>query len=168
MALNKSELSYLYRSESEPKVKERLLLVLKVKGNGVIPARAAKELDRSRTWSTNWLMRYDQEGVHGLKNKPRSGRPPKLSPKIAFEIRRELSANKHGWTTKQVEDLIFKKGGGRIKYHYTHIYRLLHKWGFKLLCCIIHKNRYKTTTLAILKNGPNTNYSILVEGSKFS
>ncbi|MGA8911332.1 MAG: helix-turn-helix domain-containing protein [Nitrososphaeraceae archaeon] len=132
MAPNKSELSYLYRSESEPKVKERLLLVLKVKGNGVIPARAAKELDRSRTWSTNWLMRYDQEGVHGLKNKPRSGRPPKLSPKIAFEIRRELSANKHGWTTKQVEDLIFKKGGGRIKYHYTHIYRLLHKWGFKL------------------------------------
>jgi putative transposase len=73
-------------------------------------------------------MRYDQEGVHGLKNKPRSGRPPKLSPKIAFEIRRELSANKHGWTTKQVEDLIFKKGGGgRIKYYYTHIYRLLHK-----------------------------------------
>ena len=69
MAPNKSELSYLYRSESEPKVKERLLLVLKVKGNGVIPARAAKELDRSRTWSTNWLMRYDQEGVHGLKNK---------------------------------------------------------------------------------------------------
>lgn len=79
MAPNKSELSYLYRSESEPKVKERLLLVLKVKGNGVIPARAAKELDRSRTWSTNWLMRYDQEGVHGLKNKPRSGRLPKLS-----------------------------------------------------------------------------------------
>jgi hypothetical protein len=37
-----------------------------------------------------------------------------------------------------------------------------------LLCCIIHKNRYKTTTLAILKNGPNTNYSILVESFKFS
>ena len=69
MAPNKNELSYLYRTESEPKVKERLLLVLKVKGNGVIPAKAAKELDRSRTWSTNWLMRYDQWGVHGLKNK---------------------------------------------------------------------------------------------------
>ena len=38
----------------------------------------------------------------------------------------------------------------------------------EVLCCIIHKNRYKTTTLAILKNGPNTNYSILVEGFKFS
>jgi hypothetical protein len=38
----------------------------------------------------------------------------------------------------------------------------------RLLCCIIQKNRYKITTLAILKNGPNTNYSILVEGFKFS
>ncbi|HSF49542.1 MAG TPA: winged helix-turn-helix domain-containing protein [Nitrososphaeraceae archaeon] len=24
-----------------------------------------------------------------------------------------------------------KKSGGGIKYHYTHIYRLMHKWGFK-------------------------------------
>ena len=39
---------------------------------------------------------------------------------------------------------------------------------YNLLCCIIHKNRYKTTTLAIFKNGPNTNYSILGEGFKFS
>jgi hypothetical protein len=38
----------------------------------------------------------------------------------------------------------------------------------EVLCCIIHKNRYKTTTLAILKNGPNRNCSILVEGFKFS
>jgi transposase len=29
-----------------------------------------------------------------------------------------------------VEDLIVKKSGG-IRYHYTHIYRLMHKWGFK-------------------------------------
>ena len=24
-----------------------------------------------------------------------------------------------------------KKSDGRIRYHYTHIYRLMHKWGFK-------------------------------------
>ena len=41
-----------------------------------------------------------------------------------------------------------------------------HLW-HKLLCCIIQKNRYKITTLAILKNGPNTNYAILIEGFKF-
>ncbi|MER5174345.1 MAG: winged helix-turn-helix domain-containing protein [Candidatus Nitrosocosmicus sp.] len=32
-------------------------------------------------------------------------------------------------TTKQVEELIVKKSG--IKYNYTHIYRILRKWGFK-------------------------------------
>ena len=48
------------------------------------------------------------------------------------QIRKGLSdsSNKQGWTTKQVEEMIIKKGG--VKYHYTHVYRLLHKWGFKL------------------------------------
>src|SRR5436853_7202798 len=49
----------------------------------------------------------------------------------------------------------------------NHVYR----W-FMLfilpLCCIIQKDRYKTTTLAILKNGSNMNSSLLGEGSKFS
>jgi putative transposase len=45
------------------------------------------------------------------------------------EIKKELVSCKQGWTTKQVEDLIIKKSG--IRYHYTHIYRLMHKWGFK-------------------------------------
>lgn len=30
---------------------------------------------------------------------------------------------------KQVMDLIYKKTG--VRYHEVHIYRLLHKWGFK-------------------------------------
>ena len=47
------------------------------------------------------------------------------------QIRKELSDSKQGWwSTKQVEEMIIKKGG--VKYHYTHVYRLLHKWGFKL------------------------------------
>ena len=31
---------------------------------------------------------------------------------------------------KTGRNLIVKKSGG-IRYHYTHIYRLMHKWGFK-------------------------------------
>ena len=37
--------------------------------------------------------------------------------------------SKQGWTTKQVNELIVREPG--IHYHYTHVYRLLHKWGFK-------------------------------------
>lgn len=130
MAPSKSEMSHIYRKQSDPKVKERLLLILKVKGDGVIPARAAKELHRSRTWASEWLARYDNDGIDGLKDKPKTGRPPKLSEEIALKIRKILFESKQGWTTKQVEDIIIKEG--KVKYHYTHVYRLLHKWGFKL------------------------------------
>jgi len=39
---------------------------------------AELELHRSRGWAYKWLKRYDNnnENVQGLKNKPRSGRPP--------------------------------------------------------------------------------------------
>ncbi len=52
-----------------------------------------------------------------------------MSEEVSFSIKKELSNSKQGWTTKQVEELIIKKSG--IKYHYTHIYRILRKWGFK-------------------------------------
>ena len=76
------------------------------------------------------MDRFLQEGVEGLKNRPKSGRYPDISEEKVSEIKRELASCKQGWTTKQVEDLIVKKSDG-IRYHYTHIYRLMHKWGFK-------------------------------------
>ena len=119
----------LYKRESDPNVKERLLLVLKVEGDGMIPARVAKELRRSRTWASDWLARYDNEGVDGLRDRPKSGRPAQLSPQVVFKIRKRLTESRQGWSTKQVNDIILQEGG--IKYHCVHIYRLLHKWGFK-------------------------------------
>jgi putative transposase len=127
---SKSELIRLYRKETNIKIKERMLLVIKVEHDDVIPAYAADELHRSRPWGLYWLKRYREEGVEGLKNRPKSGRPPDIPREVLYKIQNELSSSKQGWTTKQVEDLIVKKSGG-IRYHYTHIYRLMHKWGFK-------------------------------------
>jgi putative transposase len=127
---SKNELIRLYKKETNLKVKERLLLVVKIENDNIIPAYAADELHRSRPWALNWLKRYREEGIDGLKNRPKSGRHPEISEETVYEIKNELASSKHGWTTKQVEDLIVKKSGG-IRYHYTHIYRLMHKWGFK-------------------------------------
>ena len=59
--------------------------MLKVKGDEMIPARIAKELLRSRTWASDWLTRYKKEGVQGLKDRPKSGRPPKLTLEIVVK-----------------------------------------------------------------------------------
>jgi transposase len=127
---SKNELVRLYKKETNLKVKERLLLVIKVENDDVIPAYAADELHRSRPWALYWLKRYREEGIEGLKDRTKSGRPPDIPKETIYKIKNELASSKQGWTTKQVEDLFVKKSGG-IRYHYTHIYRLMHKWGFK-------------------------------------
>lgn len=130
MKYSKSEFIRLYKKETNLKVKERMLLVIKVEHDNAIPAYAADELHRSRPWALYWLDRFSAEGIDGLKNRPKSGRPPDIPREVLYQITNELSFRKEGWTTKQVEDLIVRKSGG-IRYHYTHIYRLMHKWGFK-------------------------------------
>jgi putative transposase len=111
--------------------KERLLLVLNLVYQGKISAHVVTDLQRTRTWAGVWLKRYEKEGLEGLKNKPRSGRPSELPEEDIFSIKTILKeSDNQGWTTKQVEELIIKKSG--IKYHYTRIYRcILRKWGFK-------------------------------------
>jgi putative transposase len=129
LSLTKTKLVNLYKKENDPKVKERLLLVIRVREDGQIPFRVAQEMHRSNPWASDWLKRYDKEGLEGLKDRTKSGRPPKLSKEISYKIKQELKESNQGWTTKQVEELIVKESG--IKYHYIHIYRILRKWGFK-------------------------------------
>ena len=42
-------------------------------------AEIAEKLDRSVAWVFKWLNRYDEEGFEGLKDRPRTGQPKKLS-----------------------------------------------------------------------------------------
>ncbi len=112
------------------KTKERMLLVLNVVYQGKISAQVARDLHRNRALACVWLKRYDKEGLEGLKNKSRTGRSSELSEEDICSIKTTLKeSNNHSWTTKQVEELIIKKSV--IKYHYTHIYRILRKWGFR-------------------------------------
>ena len=52
---------------------------------------AEREFHRSRWWAYKWLKRFDKDGLEGLKNRPRTGRPPDVSEETFDEIRRELS-----------------------------------------------------------------------------
>ena len=55
---------------------------------------------------------------------------PHIPLEVSTRIRKTLTESRQGgWTTKQVNDLIINESG--IHYHYTHVNRLLYKWGFK-------------------------------------
>ena len=102
-------------------------LILNVVYQGKVSAQVARDLHRSKAWASDWLKRYDKEGINGLKTRQKSsGRPSELSEEVVYQIKKELKeSNNPGWTTKQAEELIVKKSG--IKYHYIHIYRILRK-----------------------------------------
>lgn len=119
-----------YRTEKNADVRERIRLVRRVRvDNKEAASTAENEFHRSRWWAYKWLKRFDESDLDGLKDQPRSGRPAEVSEETFAEIRRELSENPSGWKVKEIMNMIYKKAG--VRYHEVHIYRLLHKWGFK-------------------------------------
>jgi putative transposase len=119
-------LNNAYKKEKDINVKERILLVRRVKIDKQEAASVAEnELNRSRWWwAYKWLHRFDKEGLNGLKDKERSGRPPDVPEDVMIQIKNELVDSNTGWDFRQVMDLIYKKTG--VRYHEVHIYRLLH------------------------------------------
>jgi transposase len=101
MSLAKTQLVNLYKKENHPKVKERLLLIIKVREDRQIPLCVAKDMHRSNNpWASDWLKRYDKKGIKGLKDRTKSGRPSELSQEAIYQIIKELKERNHGWSTK--------------------------------------------------------------------
>jgi transposase len=115
--------------ESNANVRERILLVRRVRKDKVQAASVAElELRKTRIWAYKWLKRFDDNGVEGLKDRHRSGRPTDIPKEKMIKIRKELSQNPSGWRAKEVMNFIYERTG--IRYHEVHVYRLLHSWGF--------------------------------------
>ena len=125
-----SKLDVAYKQEEKDvDVKERILLVRRIVEDEKHIEDVAKELHRCRAWAYKWYKRYNEDRLDGLKDQPRTGRPPDVPKEIMVKIRQELAESNTGWDFRQVMDLIYNKTG--VRYHEVHIYRLLHKWGFK-------------------------------------
>ena len=102
-----------------------LLLVLNVVYYKQIPAAQVARDHRQKQnmgWASDWLKRYREERIEGLKDRSKSSKPPDIPEEIVYQIKNELASSKQGWrTTKQVEDLIVRKSGGGIRYLHSHI-----------------------------------------------
>ena len=124
-----SKLDIAYNTEKDVAIKERILLVRLVVLDKKHIEDIAQELHRCRAWAYKWYKRYKDNGLDGLKDKVKTGRPPDVPKDVMVKIRKELADSNTGWDFRQVMDLIYRKTG--VRYHEVHIYRLLHKWGFK-------------------------------------
>jgi transposase len=71
------ELRWLARQESDGRVACRLLGLANVM-DGMSRERAARQAGMDRQTLRDWVIRFNAEGIEGLRDRSRSGRPPWL------------------------------------------------------------------------------------------
>lgn len=125
MPMNVNVLEEAYKRERNPKVKERILMVMGVV-DGKTTRQVAADLHCPQPNVVYWKRRFEEEGLDGLRDRPRSGRPPKVAS-WKLERIKTLIEKKQCWTATEVMRLIYEKTG--VRYSLMHITRLLHSWG---------------------------------------
>jgi transposase len=86
------------------RVAERAFMVL-LASRGLSAPEVARLLDDHPDTVRHWLQRYQAEGLEGLRDRPRSGRPPKAGADARAQIRQLLQTSPaeqgyphNGWT----------------------------------------------------------------------
>jgi transposase len=125
--LSREALERACSDEKDADTRLRMLLVLKVKYDGLGQNRAARELNALSSWAAKWVGRFEEEGLEGLRTRERSGRPPGIERDAIVAIRRKVLENESGWTVREVRELI--RNDAKVTYTERHVYRLLHTWG---------------------------------------
>jgi len=110
-----------------------LLLVLE----GWKSSQVARLFDLTRWSVVKWIQRVNEQGVSGLEEKERSGRPCRLDPNVQRELEkalgrapRELGLKRNRWDGIVVVEYLERLHG--IKMHVRQAQRWIRRLGFSL------------------------------------
>jgi transposase len=123
--MDRSVLEKAWRVERDLKVRERILMVLKLQ-DGLSSYDVSRQHNCPHSKVLYWKYRFEEEGLTGLRDKPRSGRPPKVSSREIERIKRIVEGKEYT-TATEVLKLVHEQTG--VQYSLMHITRLLHSWG---------------------------------------
>ena len=120
-----------YKKEKDPKVKERTLMMTYI-FEGDTLRNVAEKLHCDHKLVLYWKRRYFSEGLEGLKTRPKSGKPRKISRRQESNLKKIFSQEnpERPWTTKRVSSIIAEKTG--VNYSQRQITRILSRWKFGL------------------------------------
>lgn len=132
--MNKKEIEFLkkfYKKEKNVKIKERLLMMTHILQKCTL-RDVAEKLHCDHKLVLYWKRRYFSEGLDGLKTRPKSGKPRKISRRQESNLKKTFAKEnpKKPWTTKRVSSLIAEKTG--INYSQRQVTRILNRWNFGL------------------------------------
>ena len=132
--MNKKEIVFLkkkYKKEKNAKVKERILMLIYT-FQGESSRNVGYRIQCDQKLVIYWKKRYLSEGLEGLKTRPKSGKPRKISRRQEANLKRIFYKEnpEKPWTTKRALGLIVEKTG--INYSQRQVTRILNRWNFGL------------------------------------
>ena len=123
--MNRSVLEEAWRAERDLKVKERILMMMKLQ-DGISSYEVGRQHNCPHSKVLYWKYRFEEKGLTSLHDRPKSGRPPKVSRTKIERIRRIVEGKEYT-TATEVLKLVHEQTG--VRYSLMHITRLLHSWG---------------------------------------
>jgi len=124
------------RCRDAPASRRMLALALVLEGGS--REDAARHAGMDRQTLRDWVHRYNAEGLAGLRDRPRSGRKPRLTAEqgaeLAAVVERGPDADRDGvvrWRRIDLEALI--KARYDVELHERSVGKLLHRLGFARL-----------------------------------
>ena len=112
-------LDTLFRSTDDRKLRDRLQIVL-MAHRGRARQDIAADLGVHRKTVTRWLNAYCADGLDGLRPTKAKGRPAKIPPALADEVRRwvidgpaQQGLDRANWTHEELADHLLKAQGIR-------------------------------------------------------
>lgn len=175
---NIEQLRYKLRLKEHLPIRDRIRAII-----GAMEGKTAFEIGRqlgyTMRWVQKWVGRYNQKGLEGLYDLPRSGQPPKLKAEDQqkFMLRVETGATAengvcvlHGRGFQQILRQEF-----RADYSLGGVYGLLHRLGYS---CLRPRPRHRKnnpeamdrwkaqTPLLLNKSGGNTRTSRSGSGAR--
>lgn len=139
-----AELVALHRHEPNAKVKQRMAIIL-ARWEGRPVREIATHQRFHRATVHRWVKQFNQEGVVGLYDRPKTGRPRKFDWE---QLRQDLHQSPEefgypvqGWTRKLVLAHLNQRYG--VSYHPDHLYYLFRQLGFRMI--MPRPRSYRTT-----------------------
>jgi len=131
------ELRSLYRSEKNAKLSQRIHGVYLASKGLTCPEIMAITAAARRTIQ-QWVHKYNQQSIAGLKDKPRPGTPTKLPRKKEIKLKKRIEAGPtkadgvsvlNGPAIRRILEREFG-----VLYSRQGLYDLLHRLGYSCLC----------------------------------
>jgi transposase len=115
------ELDHLYRTTKDPRLRTRAQMILLAAEQGLKVLQIARIVRESEATVLRWLKRYRAEGIEGLQDAPRPGRPSPMTQAykdalLAAVRRRPRSFGLPFslWTLQRLVDYLAEQTGIRV------------------------------------------------------